>query len=58
MFPTDAFENVLAPYLGPKEPEFAGLELMIADFIYRASIGHPLVNDDYFAAEEQTLDLA
>lgn len=56
VFPTDALTNVLAPYCGPKEPEFGVMQLATADFVYRATIARPLVNGEYFARMRELLD--
>lgn len=56
VWPTRAFETVLAPFLASPEPEFAGLQPARDDFVYRASIGRPLVNDGFLERVRDLLD--
>jgi hypothetical protein len=56
VWPTAALATVLAPYLGPDEPEFCGLSDELQDFIYRLSIAVPLSNNAYFERMRDLID--
>lgn len=48
VWPTNAVETVLAGFNTSPEPEFTGASPDLRDFVYRVSIGRPLINDEFF----------
>jgi hypothetical protein len=48
VWPTDALETILRPYLSPDEPEWCELNDRMQEFVYRVSIAVPCKNDTYF----------
>ncbi len=56
VWPTEALVIILAPYSGPNQPEFCGLNYSLQDFIYRMSVAVPLKNGAYFDRMRELID--
>jgi hypothetical protein len=55
VWPTRALETVLSPFLAAEEPEFCGFTEYLQDFVYRISIGVPLLNTGYFEGARELI---
>lgn len=55
-WPMDAVSRLLAPYLGPEEPEFCDLSENMSDFVYRMSMAVPLKNEEFFAQARRLIE--
>lgn len=55
LWPTNAPEVVLAPFLDGRDPEFCEVGPGVQDFVYRLSIAKPLKGEAFFAKVQQLI---